>query len=209
MRLKLYGFPMSNYFNMVKSALLEKGIEFDFVPARPSQDADHLGRSPMGKVPCIETEHGCLSETAVILEYLEDLRPEPRLLPRDPYARAKVRELMHDLELYIELPARSCYGAVFFGATVSDTVRESAQQTLAKGVRAIRQLASFQPFIAGSELSHADLMAMYTLPIASRVTKQLFQQDLLDELPGALDWMKRMAERPSIQTVRADQRSAA
>jgi glutathione S-transferase len=209
MRLKLYGFPLSNYFSMVKSALLEKGIEFDVVSTRPSQDADYLARSPMGKVPCIETEHGCLSETAAILEYLEDLRPEPRLLPREPYARAKVRELMHDLELYIELPARTCYGAVFLGATVSDAVKESARQTLAKGARAIRQLASFQPFIAGGELSYADLMAMYTLPIANRVTKQLFQQDLLEQLPGAADWMKRMGERPSIRTVRSDQRSTA
>jgi glutathione S-transferase len=175
---------------------------------RPSQDADYLAKSPMGKVPCLETERGFLSETAVILEYLEDLAPEPRLLPQDPYARAKVRELIHDLELYIELPARTCYPAVFFGSQVNDTTKENAKQALAKGVRAIRQLASFQPYIAGSELSYADLFAMYTLPIANRVTRQLFDQDLFAELPGASEWSKLMGERPSIQAVRADQRAA-
>ena len=65
--IKLYGFTVSNYFNMVKMALLEKGIEFDFVDTMPSQENDYLAKSPMGKVPCIETEHGFLSETSVIM----------------------------------------------------------------------------------------------------------------------------------------------
>src|SRR5262245_2654867 len=113
--IKLYGFALSNYFSMVKAVLLEKGIEFELVETRTSQESDYLAKSPMGKVPCIETEHGFLSETQVILEYLEELKPEPALLPRDPFQRAKVRELARGLELYIELPARTCYGPVFFG----------------------------------------------------------------------------------------------
>src|SRR5262245_20232855 len=117
--LQLHGFPLSNYFNMVKAALLEKGIEFEHVPTRPSQDAQYLAKSPMGKVPCIGTEQGFLSETQVICQYLEELQPEPALLPRSAFERAKVRELMHELELYIELPARTCYGQVFFNTQVS------------------------------------------------------------------------------------------
>ena len=53
--LKLYGFPVSNYFNMVKIALLEKQIEFEEVLVYPNQEHDYLSKSPMGKVPCIET----------------------------------------------------------------------------------------------------------------------------------------------------------
>ncbi|MDZ7683926.1 MAG: glutathione S-transferase N-terminal domain-containing protein [Gammaproteobacteria bacterium] len=56
--IKLYGFPISNYFNIVKIALIEKGVDFEFVDTRPSQDDDYLAKSPMGKVPCIETEDG-------------------------------------------------------------------------------------------------------------------------------------------------------
>ena len=42
--LKLHGFTVSNYFNMVKMALIEKGIEFEFVESMPSQDhADNFG----------------------------------------------------------------------------------------------------------------------------------------------------------------------
>ena len=97
--LKLYGAPLSNYYNMVKCALLEKGLPFDAVFAPPAQTPDYLGKSPMGKIPCIETAHGFLSETHAILDYLEDIAPLPALLPRDPFARAKVRELVQSLEL--------------------------------------------------------------------------------------------------------------
>ena len=206
--IKLYGFPLSNYFSMVKASLLEKGIEFEVVPVRPSQEADYLAKSPMGKVPCIGTEQGFLSETQAILEYLEDLAPAPVLLPSDPFRRAKVRELMHALELYIELPARTCYAPVFFGGQVSDEVQGRARENLTRGVRAVRQLARFDPYLTGSELSIADLFGIYALPIASRVTKRLWDWDLTADLPGAEPWIKAMNTRPSMQRIRADQRAA-
>jgi len=56
--LKLHGFSVSNYYNMAKFALLEKGLAFDEVSAMPSQEADYKAKSPMGKVPCIETDKG-------------------------------------------------------------------------------------------------------------------------------------------------------
>ena len=113
--IKLYGFPLSNYFNMVKMALLEKGIDYEFVELQTSQDESMLARSPMGKVPFIETEAGFLSETSVILEYLDETGGGASLLPEEPMARARVRVLMKQLELYIELPARTCFPEAFFG----------------------------------------------------------------------------------------------
>ena len=99
--IKLYGFTISNYFNMVKMALLEKGIEFEFIDTRPSQDESFLKLSPMGKVPCIETDNGYISEASVILEYLEDLGAGPSLMPSNPFERAKIRELIKEMELYL------------------------------------------------------------------------------------------------------------
>lgn len=206
--LQLHGFPMSNYFNVVKAVLLEKGIAFEHVPARPAQDGDYLAKSPMGKVPCIRTEHGFLSETQVICEYLEEICPEPALLPRSPFERAKQRELLRELELYIELPARTCYAQAFFGGQVSEEVRATARANLTRGVRAVRQQARFAPFIAGPELTLADLFGMYSLPIAARVAKTVWDWDLLGDLPGAAEWIKSMNERPSLQKIRADQRAA-
>ncbi|MGR8947427.1 MAG: glutathione S-transferase N-terminal domain-containing protein, partial [Gammaproteobacteria bacterium] len=61
--IKLYGFPVSNYYNMVKFAMLEKGVDFEEVSVMPSQEAEYLAKSPMGKVPCIETSDGFISES--------------------------------------------------------------------------------------------------------------------------------------------------
>ena len=105
--LKLHGFPVSNYANMVQLALLEKGMAFEYVLTIPDQSPAFLAKSPRGKVPVLETPQGCIAETSVILEYLEDTGTGRPLLPHEPYARARVRALMKQIELYIELPARS------------------------------------------------------------------------------------------------------
>ena len=47
--------------NTVKTALLEKNIPFEAVFAPPSQEPAYLAKSPMGKIPCIETEAGFIA----------------------------------------------------------------------------------------------------------------------------------------------------
>ena len=104
--IKLHGFAVSNYYNKVKLALLEKDIAFEEVYNRATKDADTLALSPLGKIPFIQTEHGALCESQVIVDYLEDLKPEPALLPADPWQRAKIRELIAFLETHVELTAQ-------------------------------------------------------------------------------------------------------
>ncbi|HNF99774.1 MAG TPA: glutathione S-transferase N-terminal domain-containing protein, partial [Pseudomonadota bacterium] len=75
--LKLCGFPISNYFNKVRLALLEKGVPHELdITAFPSQEAQFRQRSPMGKIPFLQTEHGILCESQIICEYIEELHPE-------------------------------------------------------------------------------------------------------------------------------------
>ena len=104
--LKLHGFPVSNYANMVQLALLEKGVPFEYVLAIPEQSEAVLAKSPRGKVPFLETPEGFINETSAILDYLEERGEGKPLLPSAPFARAQVRALMREIELYIELPAR-------------------------------------------------------------------------------------------------------
>jgi len=103
--INLCGLAVSNYYSKIKLVLLKKGIEFKEETVVPSQDAALLKRSPLGKIPFIETEQGNLSESQVILEYLEEIYPEQPLYPMDNYQRTKCRELIQHLELNIELNA--------------------------------------------------------------------------------------------------------
>ena len=204
--IKLYGFTMSNYFNMVKMALIEKGVDYEFVDVRPSQEGEFLSKSPMGKVPCIETEHGFLSETNIIFDYLEDLGDGISLMPSDAYGKAKVRELVKELELYIELPARTCFPEAFFGGKVSDETKETAKANLAKGIDCLKRNAKFSPFVAGDQFTYADIMFMYSVNLASACGRRVLDINLLEDFDGASELMKLLATRPSAVQIAADQK---
>jgi glutathione S-transferase len=207
--LKLCGFHVSNYHNKVRIALLEKGIAFaEDANVRPSQKDEYLALSPMGKVPYLEVDGTRLCESGVILEYLEDAYPQKPLLPKDPLARAKVRELATVIELHLELVARRLYAGVFFGGTLSDGTRESVEKELAKGVRALKALARFEPFIAGQELTLADCAAAVHLPLVSLATKLAYGRDFLGDMPQVKPYLKMLGERPAVARVNADRKAA-
>jgi glutathione S-transferase len=202
--LRLCGFPVSNYYNKVRIALLEKGIAHEAdAGCRPAQDEAFLARSPMGKVPFLELEGGKrLAESEVICEYLEDAYPEKPLLPRDPLERAKVRELVVVLELHIELVARRLYGQAFFNrGPVSDEARKAVEKDLAKGLRALSSLAGFSPFIAGKALTYADCAAFVHLPLVTMTTKIVFGRDVLADLPQVKPYIAMLKQRPAFAQV--------
>lgn len=205
--LKLYGFPLSNYYNIVKLALLEKGIPFEEINIRKTDIPDYIDKSTMGKVPAIETEQGFLTETDVILDYLEDIGEGPSLYPKDAFGKAKVKELIKHLELYIELPSRRLYPTAFFGKSNTDLEKEQSKAQLEKGLVSIKKLAKFDPYIAGPELTYADFYAQFALAIGTRVTKKVLDWDTLDGISGFKELLAILAERESFQKVFADQKA--
>ena len=208
--LKLCGFRISNYHNKVRIALLEKGIEHEEDASwTPRQNDEFLARSPRGKSPFLELRDGdCLTESQVICEYLDDAYPAKPLLPRDPLQRARVRELIAHMELYLELPARRTYGFVFFGRPVDEAVKQAVENDLARGVRGFKALAKFDPYIAGGELTLADCAAFVHLPVVSLATKLGYGRDVLEDVPGLAAYLAMLGERPAFARVRADQKAA-
>lgn len=199
--LKLHGFPVSNYTNMVHLALLEKGIPFEYVMTYPDQAPDVLAKSPRGKVPYLETEAGFINETSVILEYLEDLGMGRRLLPTDAFQRAQVRALLKEIELYVELPARSCFAEAIFGGKVPEPIKDKARAELTAGIATLGRHAKFEPFVAGAEFTLADIMFLYSIGPAMQVGQRLFGLDLLAELPRARELLARLHAMPNVQVL--------
>jgi len=189
--LKLYGFAASNYFNMVKLALLEKQMPFEVISMHGCQNPQTLAVSARGKVPVLETEEGFISETDVILRYLEDTHPQTPLLPTNPFARAQVWTLAKEIELYIELPARLCYVEVLFGGRATpEALKAKARRDLIKGFAALERRGKFAPYVAGAEFS--------------QVGEELFGLNLLDEVAGARGLLERLNDRHCAQLVAAD-----
>lgn len=206
--LTLYGFDVSNYFNMIKLALAIKGIEYKTVTLYPNQSADYLTKSPMGKVPALETEQGVLTETNVILEYLDETYPDKPLYPGNTFEKAKIKELVKMAELYLELPARRCHPEVFFGQKVNDITKKEVKRALCKGIEGIARCGQFNPHLTGAQLTAADIVFLYSADLASVVAKKLFQLDLLDMAPGAKQLMATLSQREDVIKIAEDRKNA-
>ncbi len=211
MSLKLCGFSLSNYYCKLKLQLLEKGVPFEEeVVWAGNTHPKLMGRSPMGKVPFIETENGALSESFAIAEYIEQRWPDPPMLPSDPFAAAKVRELILYLELHIELVARELYREAFFGGQASEETKDRVRQLLPKGVAGFARLASFSPYVAGDRIGLADFAAAIHLPLAASACRKVLGEDLVTPaLPQLEAYMALMLARPSMQKVNADRKQNA
>lgn len=205
--IRLHGFPLSNYYNKVKLVLLEKGLPFEEVVTLPRGGEDVLQASPLGKLPYIVTAHGPLCESAAIVDYLEAAYPQVPLLPADPWAAAKVRELTQFLELHLELVARQLYGQAFFGAKVSESTVARVRAQLVRHIAAFRRLARFAPYVAGEQFTLADCAAVAHLPLVAIATQLVCGEDLL--AAQGIDWkgyVKRIEQRPTAQRVAADRK---
>jgi glutathione S-transferase len=206
----LYGFPVSNSYNKVKLALLEKNAPFTEEYVHPkSIDAAVFAMTPLGKIPFIRTPQGALCESQAIMEYIDAAFPQPALMPEDAFDAAKVRELITFIDLHLELVARELYSQAFFGGTVSEAAQARVRKQLDRNIPAFRHLVKFSPFVAGDMFTQADCAAFASLPVIGMATKAIYGEDLL--LAAGIDYktyVKMIGDRPAAQKVLADRKAA-
>lgn len=96
---RLHSYFRSSASWRVRIALAWKGIEYEYVPVHLVRDggeqhsAAYRALNPLRSVPTLEIDGVVLAESLAIIEYLEETRPNPPLLPSDPVQRARVRQL--------------------------------------------------------------------------------------------------------------------
>jgi glutathione S-transferase len=112
--MKLYFFPIAPNPTKVRLYLAEKkaagsdlGVEevlVNFIE-REQKSPEHLARNPFGRLPTLELDDGSyVLESLAIIEYLEELQPDPPLIGRDPAERARVRDLERIADLGVLVP---------------------------------------------------------------------------------------------------------
>ncbi len=202
--LTLHGFPFSNYHNIVKHALMEKGVSFDENIVYP-QTPEMIAVNPTGKVPAMTTEKGTkLSESSVLVEYVEDAYPEHPLYPADADARGLVRQLIKISELYLELPARRLLPAVFGNVEIPQETLDEVKSVLERGAASLKSLASFSPYVAGAELTLADIYLRYALAIPKMVGPSKLEWDVMEAVPGLAAWDAMMADTDIARKIDSD-----
>jgi maleylacetoacetate isomerase len=97
---KLYSYYRSSAAYRVRIALNLKGLPYETAAIHLVKDGGHNKRpefraiNPQMRVPVLITDAGdTLIQSLAIMEYLNEIHPEPPLLPKEPIARAKVRAL--------------------------------------------------------------------------------------------------------------------
>ncbi|MFO0758147.1 MAG: maleylacetoacetate isomerase [Byssovorax sp.] len=181
MKLTLHHFWRSSASWRVRWALAIKGLPFDSVPvdllSGEQKTEAHRAYNPIGHVPALVFDDGrALGESVAILEYLDEVVPDPPLYPRDPWKRARVRQLVETINAGVQ-PLQN----LVVLARISP--EREAQQAWAsffieRGLTAYEQLlavvaaegpeSAAGPFSAGSALTAADLFLVPQMNVARR-----------------------------------------
>ena len=167
--MKLYVFPVAPNPTKVRLYVAEKraaGAPLDVeehlvdLTKGEQRSAAHLARNPRGALPVLELDDGThLTESLAIVEYLEELSPEPPMLGTTPLERARTRELERMADLGVLIAAARVVHATRspLGLPPSPDIAASAGQMLADTLRLLdRRLADGRPFLAGAQLTIAD-----------------------------------------------------
>jgi maleylacetoacetate isomerase len=148
MALRLYTYWRSSAAYRVRIALAVKGLAYESVPRHLLRDggqhrqADYLATNPQGLVPALEHDGYVVTQSLAICEYLDEVFPQPPLLPADPRGRAAVRAMalaiacdIHPLNnLSVQQYLRTELGQR------DDGVTRWAQHWIARGFAALEQL---------------------------------------------------------------------
>jgi glutathione S-transferase len=188
---------------VVRMFLAEKGLSVPLVPVDliggENRREPYLGKNPAGQLPCLELDDGSfLSEITAICEYLEELRPEPRLIGATPEERAATRMWVRRIDLNIIEPMANGFrygeGLRLFKDRVhvipqaSDDLKAIAREKLAW----LDGLAQGRTWIAGERFTLADLLLFAFLDFGTSVDQSVDPK--LGWIPG---WFARVAARPS------------
>ena len=112
MPLRLHGYWRSSAAYRVRIAVRLKGLvleeSFHSLPKSEQRQEAYLAINPQGLVPALQTSQGVITQSTAIIEYLDELFPQPRLLPAESHARAAAAQeagLFADEIVVVDTPA--------------------------------------------------------------------------------------------------------
>lgn len=162
--MKIYDYFRSSAAYRLRIALNLKGLDVDREPVNLLEGEQRARRyrqvNPQGLVPALVTEQGVLTQSLAIIEYLDEVSPGRRLLPADPWARARQRALaqvvacdihpLNNLRVLNRLRHELGQDEAAVGAWIAHWIGE--------GFAALEAMAPPAPFLGGDEPMLADVV---------------------------------------------------
>lgn len=195
--MQLISLPVSPFAARVRIAIRAKDLSVEIVPPPPGWPHDRGFRdiSPTGRVPVLILDDGeVVGESAVILEFLEEMFPERPLLPRHPLDRARVRTLIRHADLYLMPPMAGLAGPC--------EAREG-RKLVGQLVDALEVLEGL--IGEGEGLTLADC-ALAPVLFAAEVTGRRLGLDLAESLPAVAAYQARIGEDERVADVLSEMR---
>lgn len=204
---RLYHVPLSPYCRKVRLSLAEKKIECELVEERYwERDPDFLRRNPAGKVPVLRIDGKVMAESAPICEWLEDMYPEPSLLPLTPDDRYEVRRLINwfDDKFHAEVTSKLLYERVNKkimkkGYPDSSNVKAGAQ-AIKFHLDYMTWLLERRRWLAGDRMTLADFAAAAHLSCLDYISDVDWNRS-----DTVKDWYAKIKSRPAFRSILADQ----
>jgi glutathione S-transferase len=229
--LELYHSVNSVCAQKVRIVFAEKGLEWRehlMTLAGDQFDPAYMKLNPSGVVPTIIHDDKVVIESSVILYYLDEVFPEPALMPRDPYARATVRFYNKLIDEYVHNSCAVLSFATAFRARLARMTPEARRAELSQSPLTKRTEFKLDVtdhgldshFVAEAVQYHEKLLTRmeeslgqgpylagdtYSLAEAG-VIPYIFRLDVLrlakmwDRRPRVAAWWERIRKRPSTET---------
>lgn len=198
--MKILGSPSSPFVRKVRVIAHEKGIAAEYLVERPSAQGSRIAQlNPLGKIPVLLLEDGeAIYDSVVIGEYLDGLRPEPRLLPQDFAGRIEVKrfEALGDGLAEVAVTISHDWGPMSDPEKRAPWI-ERQHGKLQRALAAYAQCIEGRSFLHRDAFGLADISAGYALFYLDQVLGEVAWRD---SFPALAAYAERLAARPSFRS---------
>ena len=205
--LRLYHVPLSPFCRKVRLVLAEKKMDVELIEERYwEQSTEFLRRNPAGKVPILRHQGALLTESTPICEYIEELNPEPSLIPNDAEARYEMRRLVSwfDDKFHHEVTSNLLYERVNKkvsgqGFPDSKNIKEGARK-IKYHLDYMAWLLEHRRWLAGDTMTLADFAAAAHLSSLDYISDVDWNRSSVVK-----DWYAKIKSRPAFRNILSDQ----
>jgi glutathione S-transferase len=201
--MKIYDFVGAPNPKKLRVYLAEKGLKVPVesvnIVTGENRSPEFLKKNPLGGLPVLELDDGThLTESLAIIEYFEELHPNPPMIGTTPLERARVRALERIAELGVLTRVATIFQntSPFMAGRIKQSAdaAETARGLLANSLKALDAHIGKRPFVAGERPTIADCTLLAALEFAE------FAQVPIDpSYTNVARWYATFKQRPSAQ----------
>ena len=199
--MQLYSLSFSPYAARCRIYIHHKGLPVEIVaPPGGLGSAQLKAKNPTGKIPVLDLGDKALAESWAIMEYLESTNPAKPLWPADEFGRARVRELVRYVDLYLAMSIVPMFRALRGAATPEQVTEALTQQD--------GQLATLELLLARKDqefaikpLDMADAALIPVIYYSILLTRHFGKREALAKFPVTAAWWQRVSAVPAAAKV--------